>query len=78
MKPGVVEFDREKPLTVVEAVSRAGGATPLGKTQSIRIVRKNQKNPIPFDMKAYLRNSDKVPVILLEEDDVIEVPETIW
>jgi len=73
-KPGV--FNVSTPLTVLQALSLAGGLSTFAAEKSILIVRgygdKAQK--IPFDYAQVKRGRDLEQNILLERGDVVLVP----
>ncbi|MEK7281672.1 MAG: polysaccharide biosynthesis/export family protein, partial [Chloroflexota bacterium] len=78
--PGSYELPTESKLTVLEAVSLAGGFTPiaaLDRTKVIRVVDgKNQSYII--EVSAITRRGEKERDIPLEPNDVIYVPQSFF
>jgi serine/threonine-protein phosphatase 6 regulatory ankyrin repeat subunit B len=72
-KPGALEFSPEKPINVVEALARANGPTKLANLSRITIKRGDKQ--IVFDLKRYLKNAESGPPPVLEDGDVVSVPE---
>lgn len=71
-RPGPVEIPAERRMTVIEAITFAGGTTRLARTGDIQLTRSGRE-PMRFSLEDQ-RNPEKA--ILLEEGDVIFVPES--
>ena len=77
--PGRVQFPQERGLTIVEAISLAGGQTRLADLRKVKLTRKNpdgetvtEEINVDAMMKGGGRNATP-----LQKDDVILVPERI-
>jgi len=64
-------------MTVLQAISSAGGFTVYADTKAIRIVRNvgGKQTELPFDYHAVLKGTKSSENILLEPGDTIIVPE---
>ena len=77
--PGEVEFPQEEGLTLLEAISRAGGFTRLGDRRKVRLTRRLPSG----EVRNYVINADDLiegdsaEKWLLETGDLIFVPERI-
>ncbi len=71
-------FQIETSMTVLEAVSRAGGFTLDGKKKSVLLIRGGLKTPqlIALDLEKALRDGDLAQNIQLQRDDIVYVPRT--
>ena len=72
--PGLYESKTD--VTILEAVTRAGGANLSAARSRVRIVRGSSKNPevIPIDLKRLIDNSDLSLNVSLQDGDVVYVP----
>ena len=72
--PGLYESKTD--VTILEAITRAGGANLSAARSRVRIVRGNSKNPevIPIDLKRLIDNSDLSLNVPLQDGDVVYVP----
>lgn len=73
--PGVVPIT-DVPLTLVEALSVSGGATPEAALQGVQVVRDGVART--FDVQALLERGDMTQNLLLRDGDVIYVPESSY
>lgn len=75
-RPGMYRLKEN--LTVVEAVSNAGGPTERGSLKSTYIIRGNLDNPerIKIDMSKLLKNADITQNVKLQPGDVVYIPES--
>ena len=78
-KPGRIQFPQERGLTIVEALSEAGGPTRLADLKKVKLTRKNADGDtvteeINVDAMWNRGGRDATP---LRTDDVIFVPERI-
>ncbi|HZX48070.1 MAG TPA: polysaccharide biosynthesis/export family protein [Nitrospirota bacterium] len=74
--PGVYQMD--PPMTILEAISRAGGFTPNGKDESVMLVRGGLEKPElrAVDLKKALKKGDLTQNVPLQRGDVVYVPRT--
>lgn len=72
-RPGQVELPAEQRMTIIEAITTAGGFTRLAKTSDIQLTRPGRAEPMRFSQDD-LRNPAKV--VYLEPNDVVFVPES--
>ena len=72
--PGLYESKTD--VTILEAITRAGGANLSAARSRVRIVRGNSNNPevIPIDLKRLIDNSDLSLNVSLQDGDVVYVP----
>lgn len=73
--PGVVPIT-DVPLTLVDAISTAGGGTPGAALQSVQVVRDGVART--FDVQALLTRGDMRQNVLLRDGDVVYVPESSY
>ena len=73
--PGVVPIT-DVPLTLVEALSVTGGATPEAALQGVQVIRDGVART--FDVQALLERGDMTQNLLLRDGDVIYVPESSY
>lgn len=78
IRPGV--YTLKKGLTVVEAISQAGGFTPIAAQNSTRVVRvtSGAKKVIPVPVASIIKSGDASRDVSLQEDDTIIVPESFF
>ena len=71
-------FQAESPMTVLEAVSRAGGFTANGKQESVLLIRGGMKNPelARLNIKRALQKGDLTQNLMLQRGDIVYVPRT--
>jgi polysaccharide export outer membrane protein len=77
--PGELETRLSRPLTVLQAITKAGGATEraaLKKVELLRLGADGSKKTIHVDVKAILQG--RAEDIVLQDADVIHVPETYF
>jgi polysaccharide export outer membrane protein len=75
-RPG--EFPVSHRIDVVQALSLAGGLTPFGDENDIKILRRKAdgtQEAIPFDYSAVKRGKSLETNIQLESGDVVVVPD---
>lgn len=79
-KPGSISLPTEAPLSIVEAISLAGGFTQYAAKDRIRVIRNadGKSQTYEIDVAAITRNGDKAKDLPLQPDDVIVVPETLF
>lgn len=78
-EPGEIEFPREEGLTLLEAISRAGGFTRLGDRRKVRLTRRESSGDvINFVVNTDdLIEGDSAEKWPLQTGDLIFVPERI-
>jgi polysaccharide export outer membrane protein len=74
--PGL--FSLEGPMTVLEAMSQAGGFTVDAKQKSVLLIRGGLENPklVKLNLKDALKKGDLTQNIYLQNGDIIYVPAT--
>jgi polysaccharide export outer membrane protein len=76
-RPG--EYQLAQPITVMQALSIAGGLTPFAGTREIRILRtQDEQMSIVFDYRAVTREGDLSKNIFLEAGDTVIVPASLF
>jgi polysaccharide export outer membrane protein len=75
-KPGT--FPYKDDLTVVQAITEAGGFTPLAKESRVSVTRKTDDGEIVFVVDVNKIISDKSPNVPLQAGDIVYVPERIF
>lgn len=74
---GRIQFPQERGLTIVDAISLAGGQTRLADLKHVKLTRKNPNGSTDVtivDVDAMMKTGGREPV-QLQPDDVIFVPE---
>lgn len=73
-KPGAYPFG--SPMTVVEAIGRAGGFLTYAKTKKIEIIRRenDRQSRYPFNYNDFIKGKNTDQNIFLKNGDVIIVP----
>lgn len=74
-RPG--EFVMERPLDVVQALSKAGGMTPYASSTNIKILRRNktgEQQLFKFNFKKIKKGKDLDKNIILNGGDIVVVP----
>ncbi|HET6374073.1 MAG TPA: polysaccharide biosynthesis/export family protein, partial [Candidatus Polarisedimenticolia bacterium] len=77
--PGQIEGKISRPITLLQAVARAGGLTERASLRGAHILRKTEKGgqiQIPVDLRALRKG--KAEDIVLVDGDVVVVPETFF
>ncbi len=77
---GRVLFQPERGLTIVEAISGAGGQARVSELKKVRLTRKNangELTTVTVDVDAIMKGGARDPV-MLENGDAIFVPEKIF
>lgn len=79
-KPGSYALPTEASLSVLEAVTLAGGFTQYSAGDRTRVIRKNagKTETITIPLTSITKGGDKSRDIPLEPNDVVYVPETIF
>ncbi|MDY6838536.1 MAG: FG-GAP-like repeat-containing protein [Thermodesulfobacteriota bacterium] len=73
-KPGAYPFERE--ITVLEAISRAGGFTTYATLESTKIIRGDISRPevLPANLQRLFKKADQSQNIVLANKDVVYIP----
>ncbi len=76
--PGAVKFTGD--LTVLKALTQAGGMTPLASGGRVDILRGNaeKKERIRVDVDKMMRSPDENPDVRLQPNDIIFVPQRLF
>jgi polysaccharide biosynthesis/export protein len=77
--PGQIEGKLSRPVTVLQAVARAGGLTERANLRGAHVLRKNAdgtQKQIAVDLKDIRKG--KADDLVLEEGDVVVIPETFF
>ena len=77
-KPG--EYELKESLTVVEAISLAGGLTKISAPNRTRVIRveDGKKTVIKVPVNSILKSGNKKEDVTLQADDVVMVPESFF
>ena len=73
--PGVVPIT-DTPITLVEALALAGGHAPTAALQQVQVIRDGASQV--FNVQALLERGDMSQNLLLQDGDVVYVPENSW
>jgi protein involved in polysaccharide export with SLBB domain len=76
-KPGAILIPEGQPLTIPDAIARAGGLTPRANQNKIKFQRPGQPEKT-FSMDELKRETDPSKSITLRPGDVIEVPDKLF
>ena len=77
--PGQIEGRTSRPITLLQAVARAGGLTERANLRGVHILRKmvgGRQSQVPVNLRMIRKG--KADDIMLEDGDVIVVPETFF
>lgn len=79
-KPGAVEIPTEAKLTVLEAISQAGGFSPLAAPDRTRVVRllNGVSQSFTIEVSAITKRGEKDKDIALEPNDIVFIPESYF
>jgi polysaccharide export outer membrane protein len=78
-QPGAYEFRRSDRVTVLQAVTRAGGATARANEKKVQVIRTlagGRKQILDLDLRKVKKG--RAEDIVLQEDDVVVVPESFF
>lgn len=77
-RPGV--YDLKQGLTVVEAISLAGGFTSTAAADATKVIRSEdgKKIAIPIHISSIIKGGDKSKDIILQDGDTVVVPESFF
>ncbi len=77
--PGQLEVKESEPITVLQAITKAGGLTDRAAKTRIKIIRQDEsgeKQIIKVNLKDIIKGKKKD--IILQKDDIVIVPETFF
>jgi polysaccharide export outer membrane protein len=77
--PNLYEIPRDEPVTVLKAVTIAGGTTDRASEKRVQVIRTNPdgtRQTIPVDLRKVKRGKAEDPV--LQRDDLVLVPESYF
>ena len=78
--PGAIEFLPDEPLTLLQAIARAGGFTPIAASDRVSIIRSEggAETKITVNVAAIIKSGDKSKDVELRPDDIVSVPESVF
>lgn len=74
--PGAIAYTES--LRLVEAVSQAGGFTPLAQSSRVILTRQVGKGTVTVEISVDAITDGKAPDVLLQAGDTIKVPERVF
>lgn len=79
-RPGSFELPTESKLTVLEAVSLAGGFTPIAAPDRTKVIRNESGKSQSFtiEISAITKRGEKSKDMVLEPNDVVYVPQSFF
>lgn len=79
-KPGAIEIPTETQLTVLEAISQAGGFTALAAPDRTRVVRmlNGVSQSFTIEVSAITKRGEKDKDLALEPNDIVFIPESYF
>lgn len=79
-KPASIEIPPEKPLTILEAITSAGGFTDVAAVSKVRVLRMQdgQQKAIDVDVTQITKQGNKAMDIALLPGDVVFVPQSLF
>lgn len=80
-KPGAIELPLNKPTTVIEAITMAGGFNKVADQNGTRVIRKSadgKENTIKVRISDITQKGDKDKDVVLQPNDVVFVPESFF
>ena len=79
-RPGAIEIPTETKLTVLEAISQAGGFTALAAPDRTRVVRmlNGVSQSFTIEVSAITKRGEKDKDIALEPNDIVFIPESYF
>jgi polysaccharide export outer membrane protein len=79
-KPGSYPIPTESHMTVLEAISTAGGFTPVAAQDRARLLRyvNGESKSYTIDVRAITREGHKEQDLALEPNDVVYVPQSLF
>jgi protein involved in polysaccharide export with SLBB domain len=79
-KPGSYPIPTESRMTVLEAISTAGGFTPVAAQDRARLLRyvNGESRSFTVDVRSITRNGEKDKDLVLQPNDVVYVPQSLF
>lgn len=79
-KPGSYALPTESKMTVLEAVSLAGGFTPIAAPDRTKVIRKSggKSESIRVEVSAITRFGQKDKDVVLQPNDIVYVPQSFF
>ncbi len=79
-KPASIEIPPEKPLTILEAITSAGGFTDVAAVSKVRVLRmeNGKQKTIDVDVTQITKQGNKAMDIALLPGDVVFVPQSLF
>ena len=79
-KPGAIQLPAERRLTVLEAITLAGGFTDLAAPDRTKVLRNanGQNQNISVEISRITKQGDKSADIFLEPNDTVYVPQSFF
>lgn len=79
-KPGAIELPTETKMTVLEAISQAGGFTPIAAPDRTRVVRlvDGKSQSFVVEVSAITKRGEKKKDLSLEPNDIVFIPESFF
>jgi len=79
-KPGAIVIPAERRLTVLEAITLAGGFTPLAAPDRTKVLRNanGQNQSIQVEISRITKQGDKSADIFLEPNDTVFIPQSFF
>ncbi len=77
-KPGTYEFPADGKMTLLEAIAKAEGFTDIANITAIKVVRSSREGQRTIHVNAEKIISGGEPDLVLEEGDLITVPESMF
>ena len=79
-KPGSYPIPTESHMTVLEAISTAGGFTPIAAQDRARVLRRVNGESMSYtvDVRTITREGQKDKDIVLEPNDVVYIPQSMF
>lgn len=80
VKPSAIQIPPERPLTVLEAITSAGGFTEIAAQSKVRVLRDNggKHEAIDIDVSQITKMGNKSLDIALAPGDVVLVPQSMF
>jgi protein involved in polysaccharide export with SLBB domain len=80
-KPGSIAIPASRDLTVSKAILQAGGLAPSARDRAVRVTRRlpdGRQRILPVDLRAFVEGGKTSEDIVLQDGDVVFVPETLF
>jgi len=79
-RPGTYAIPTESRMTILEAISTAGGFTPVAAQDKARVLRYVNGSPVKYtiDVRNLAKGENKEEDMVLEPNDVVFVPQSLF